>query len=99
MAVVNEQVVRWSYALRSQGSKAITYTESALHPDFKTAFVNFAGFVMFGSMILNPITSYLVQNYMVPKPGEGPSMDTMEKKRKLWLRVLRSFLDGRAFFE
>jgi hypothetical protein len=58
----------------------MSYTESALYPDFKTAFVNFAGSAMFGSMLFNPLTSYVLKNYIVPKPGEGPSMDAMENK-------------------
>lgn len=86
MAGVNSQVVRWSYALRSQGSNSISYTESALHPDFKTAFVNYVGLAMIGSMMLNPLTSYVMKNYMIPKPGEGPSMEAMENKRELMPR-------------
>jgi short subunit dehydrogenase-like uncharacterized protein len=82
MALVNSQVVRWSYALRSQGSPTVTFKEYALHPDFKTAFVNYAGLAMFGSMLFNPLTSYVVERYLIPKPGEGPSMEAMEKKRE-----------------
>jgi hypothetical protein len=82
MALVNSQVVRWSYALRSQGSASITYKEYALNPDFKTAFVNYAGMAMVGSMLFNPITSYVMQNYLIPKPGEGPSLEAMEDKRE-----------------
>lgn len=81
MAMVNGQVVRWSYALRGQGSKSLVYTESALHPNFQTAFVNYVGLAMFGSLLFNPLTCYLVEKYMIPKPGDGPSMDAMERKR------------------
>jgi hypothetical protein len=82
MAVVNQQVVRWTHALRSQGSKYTTYKEVALHPDFKTAFTNTAGLVMFGSMLFNPVTAYLLKKYVVTQPGDGPSLEAMEKKRK-----------------
>jgi hypothetical protein len=82
MALVNEQVVRWSYALRSQGLHSITYTEAAWYPDFQTAFVNYVGFFMFASMLFNPITSQVLKNYVLPKPGQGPSMKDMETKRR-----------------
>jgi short subunit dehydrogenase-like uncharacterized protein len=82
MAMVNSQVVRWSYALRSAtGPSTMTYTESQLHPNFATAMVNYAGLAMFGSMLLNPLTLYLTKTYLIPKPGEGPSMVAMETKR------------------
>lgn len=82
MAAVNADVVRWTYALRSEGSYSMSYTEYALNPDFKTAFVSYAGMAMLGSMLFNPITSYVLENYLVPKPGEGPSIEAMENKRK-----------------
>jgi hypothetical protein len=82
MALVNEQVVRWSYALRSQGQNSITYTEAAWYPDFQTAFVNYVGLFMFVSMLFNPITSQVLKNYVLPKPGQGPSMKDMETKRE-----------------
>lgn len=82
MAVVNQQVVRWSYALRSQGSKYTTYKEVAVQPDFKTAFATTAGMVMLGSMLFNPVTAYLLKKYAVTQPGDGPSMNAMLNKRE-----------------
>jgi short subunit dehydrogenase-like uncharacterized protein len=84
MAMVNSQVVRWSYALRSESStqsSTMTYSESQLHPTFATAVVNYAGLGMFGSLLFNPLTLYLTKAYLIPKPGEGPTMVAMETKR------------------
>lgn len=80
MAAVNSQVVRWSHALLGHGSRLASYREASLDPDFKTAFVNYMSLLMAGSMLFNPISLSLVQKRMVPKPGEGPSMESMEKK-------------------
>ena len=97
MSVVNAQVVRWSHALlQSQGgiisgsSKPITisYTEAQLQPDFKTAFVNYAGMLMAGSMLFNPVTLYLLKHFVIPKPGEGPSMSAMESKSMYCLDLM-----------
>lgn len=88
MATVNARVAAWSYAVRSsKGSqqerkRRATYDEALLLPDFKTAFCSLASFVMFASALLNPITRYLLQQYVLPKPGEGPSFEDMEKKSK-----------------
>ena len=80
MAAVNSQVVRWSHALLGHGSRSATYREASLDSDFKTAFVNYMSLLMAGSMLFNPITLSLAQKMMIPKPGEGPSMERMEKK-------------------
>lgn len=84
MALVNSQVVRWSYALQSTMSHAntFTYSESVVHTNFSTAYVNYVGMILFGSMLFNPITAYLMKHYLLPKPGDGPSMQNMENKRK-----------------
>ena len=82
MATVNAEVARWGYAFRQSGSKSATYSESMVYPDFKTAFVNYLGFLFFGTALFNPITSRLLKNYAMPKPGDGPSLDAMENKRK-----------------
>ena len=77
MAPVNAQVVRWSHALRSQGSYSLTYRETFLMPDFKSAFVSYMGLNIFGVALLNPLTRRLVHK-MIPAPGQGPAMDVME---------------------
>jgi hypothetical protein len=88
MAVVNFQVARWSHALRCKGSKTMTYSEVAVHPDFPTAFTNVAFLAMFGTMLLNPITATMLKVFVIPKPGDGPSMDQMENKSKFCCHLL-----------
>jgi short subunit dehydrogenase-like uncharacterized protein len=83
MAGVNAGVVKWSHALRQQGSKELTYREMSVCPDWKTAVTQYTGFIMFGSLLLNPITGYLMKQYVLPKPGEGPSRDSMLRKHFL----------------
>jgi short subunit dehydrogenase-like uncharacterized protein len=95
MALVNSQVVRWSYALRSiigtshkdttSHDNTITYSESVVHTNAATAYVNYVGMILFGSMLLNPVTAYIMKQYLLPKPGDGPSMKSMENKRKFFL--------------
>jgi short subunit dehydrogenase-like uncharacterized protein len=84
MAVVNFQVARWSHALRCKGSKTLKYSEVAVHPDFPTAFTNVAFLAMFGTMLLNPITATILMKFVIPKPGDGPSMEQMENKSKFF---------------
>jgi short subunit dehydrogenase-like uncharacterized protein len=78
MAGVNSDVARWSYALRSAGSRSLIYREYAAMADFKSAFTLYAQLLIFGSMLFNPITRSFLKHTVLPKPGEGPSMSDME---------------------
>lgn len=83
MAYVNAEVIEWSRALRSEGLESLTYRESYILPDFKSAFVAHMGLVMLGSLLLNPLTSSFLRRFVIPKSGEGPSMEDMEQKNYL----------------
>jgi short subunit dehydrogenase-like uncharacterized protein len=83
MATVNYEIVRWSHALRSEGCESLVYRETAITPDFKTAFVTNLGFVMLVSMFLNPLTLSLVKRFVIPQPGDGPGIEAMEKEHYL----------------
>lgn len=83
MAGVNSGVVRWSHALRQQGSKDLTYREMAVCPDWKSAAVQYTGLIVLGSLLLNPVTAGLMKRYVLPKPGEGPGLDEMLHKHFL----------------
>lgn len=74
MTVVNTEVVKRSHALRSKGNQKLKYRESAIYPDFKTAFVNWFGLIAFGTVLFTPIRGWLI-----PKPGEGPGRKSMER--------------------
>jgi short subunit dehydrogenase-like uncharacterized protein len=80
MAAVNGSIVRWSHALRQSGSPALTYREYQVCPDFKSAFVNYASLALLGTMLLNPLTLPLMKRFVLPKPGDGPSMKKMLHK-------------------
>jgi len=82
MSVVNADIVKRSTALR-QISKNVVYRESAAFPDFKTAFCTHIGTIMFMTALLNPITSTLLQKFVLPKPGQGPPRNVMENKHFL----------------
>jgi len=84
MAPVNAKVVRWSHALRQAGAHSLVYRESCLCGDWKTAFVSYTGLIMFGSMLLNPVTrGWLSRFGGLPQPGQGPSMKNMQDKHYL----------------
>ena len=57
----------------------MAYSESQISPDFKTAFVNYVILIVFVTALLNPISGYFLHRFILPKPGEGPSMKKMEK--------------------
>lgn len=83
MAGVNSEVVGWSHALRSKGSKTLVYREMRVNKDFNAAFVSHAQLLMFFSALLNPVTGTLLKKYVLPKPGDGPSLSNMEDKHYL----------------
>jgi short subunit dehydrogenase-like uncharacterized protein len=82
MAPVNAAVVEWSQAQRRHKSPLV-YRETSACADWKSAATMYIGMIMFGGMLLNPITSYLLKNYVLPKSGGGPSSTDMFKKHFL----------------
>jgi short subunit dehydrogenase-like uncharacterized protein len=83
MAVVNAKVIRWSLALMQQGSPKISYRECAVHKDFYTAFCGHFGQFLLGSLLLNPFTKWLAFRFLLPQPGQGPSLKSMEETNYL----------------
>jgi short subunit dehydrogenase-like uncharacterized protein len=77
MSIINQDVVSWSQALR--GGMPLKYSEVAVNPDLKTAIVGYFQLVLFITAILNPFTKFLLRTFALPRPGEGPSMENMEK--------------------
>jgi short subunit dehydrogenase-like uncharacterized protein len=77
MATVNAEIVKRSVALR-QKSKNVKYSELQVSPDFKTAFCNQFGVIAFVTALFNPFTRYILK-LVLPKAGEGPSREAMEK--------------------
>ena len=83
MAVVNAKIIRWTHALRQQGSQKVSYREVVVHADFKTAFCSHVGLMVSGSLLLNPVTKWLAHLVFLPRPGQGPSLETMENTNYL----------------
>ena len=79
MTIVNGEVVKRSIALKGKGNTSVTYREGMMFDDFKTAFVNTFGLYMGLTALLNPVSGTLVRKFVIPKPGQGPSMKAMEK--------------------
>mmetsp|Transcript_10196 Transcript_10196/g.16298 ORF Transcript_10196/g.16298 Transcript_10196/m.16298 type:complete len:562 (-) Transcript_10196:157-1842(-) len=79
MAAVNFQVLGWSQALSGSGTP-LAYSESQVSPDFKSAFVNYMGLIVLFTCMLNPFTGYLLHQFILPRPGEGPPLEKMESE-------------------
>jgi short subunit dehydrogenase-like uncharacterized protein len=79
MSQVNYQVLSWTQSLFGRENVPLAYSESQISPDFKTAFANYAVLNVFFTALLNPVTSYVLRSYVLPKPGQGPSLEKMEK--------------------
>ena len=80
IAVSNTRVVRRSAALLETKQEGygvnFTYQEHAFYKKFKTAFLVTCVTLMFGLILKTPVRKLV--RPLLPKPGEGPSEDTME---------------------
>ena len=92
MSFINADVVAWSHALR--GGTPLSYSEVLVSPDFKTAFVSYFMLMLLFTGLLNPITKNILSKYILPKPGEGPTMEEMEKKNFLLVSTLGTGTKG-----
>ena len=92
MSLVNFDVVAWSQALR--GAAPLKYSEIAVYPDFKTAFVSYFNLVLLFTGILNPVSKALFAK-VLPKPGEGPEFETMENDSFLTVTCVGTGKSGR----
>lgn len=86
MAMINAQICRWSHALQSSDSSPVihnvTYSEAAIYPDFKTAFVGYMSLLFLFSFAANPVTRPLL-DYVAPQQGSGPDAVKMNTKHFL----------------
>lgn len=79
MSVANLKVLSWTHALFGRTNTPLAYSEALISPDFQTAFVSYAGLIVLGTAMLNPVSGYFLFKYLLPKPGEGPSLKKMEE--------------------
>ena len=78
MAMVMCNCVRRSNVLNNYSPKLV-YREATVYPNFMAGFVNVMSLVVLGTVLMCPPLSYLMQKYVLPKPGEGPSEAEMDK--------------------
>ena len=79
MSYINVEVVKRSHALREGGAPSLRYTEAAGKPNWGTAFVETVGMLAFFTALLSPHFKYLLQNYVLPKPGQGPTEKQLDR--------------------
>lgn len=79
MSAVNLRVLSWTQALFGRNSTPLAYSEAQLSPDFMTAFVSYAGLIVVATALLNPLSGFFLHKYLLPKPGEGPTLEKMEQ--------------------
>jgi len=78
MASVNCNCVRRSNAINGYGKK-LSYNESKVFPGFMAGFTEIVSLFFFVNCVLFPPTKYILQKFLLPKPGEGPSEEKLEK--------------------
>lgn len=77
MSLGNLEIVRRSNAILNFGEN-LHYEEGMAYPNFFMGFLSTSGLFLLGTCFFNgPIFSFL-RSYVLPKPGEGPSVETME---------------------
>lgn len=78
MAGVNANAVKRSNALLGYGNK-VQYCEGLAFPGLCGAVMYLMGLMLFGLSLFIPPVRWLMRKYILPKPGEGPSAEAMEK--------------------
>mmetsp|Transcript_31700 Transcript_31700/g.43493 ORF Transcript_31700/g.43493 Transcript_31700/m.43493 type:complete len:491 (-) Transcript_31700:58-1530(-) len=78
MASVMANCVKRSNAVLGYGPN-VKYSEAVVYPNFFAGFVNVATMFVFGLSLFNPLLQYLLQKYVLPAPGQGPSTETMDR--------------------
>mmetsp|Transcript_58644 Transcript_58644/g.143408 ORF Transcript_58644/g.143408 Transcript_58644/m.143408 type:complete len:538 (+) Transcript_58644:197-1810(+) len=79
MAGANAPVVRKTNAVLNYLYGAnCSYREVQAVPNLAVGWLGMAGFGLFGALIAFPPTRWFLLNYVLPKPGEGPSKEIQE---------------------
>lgn len=79
MAMVMANCIRRSFALNKYSSKLL-YREFIVYPSFMAGVVQLIGMLLIGMAIMIPPLKWLfLSTGLIPKPGEGPSIETMDK--------------------
>eukprot|EP00211_Chloroparvula_japonica_P002742 CAMPEP_0119143678 /NCGR_PEP_ID=MMETSP1310-20130426/34669_1 /TAXON_ID=464262 /ORGANISM="Genus nov. species nov., Strain RCC2339" /LENGTH=503 /DNA_ID=CAMNT_0007135323 /DNA_START=40 /DNA_END=1551 /DNA_ORIENTATION=+ len=78
MAMVMGNCVRRSNAV-NQYSKRLVYNEQIVFPNFFAGFVYMTQMIMFANALFFPPLKYLLRNFVLPAPGQGPSEADMDR--------------------
>lgn len=78
MAGVNANAVKRSNALNQYGNKLV-YSEGLSFSSLFSAVIYFLSMVLFGIALFIPPIRWLLREYVLPKPGEGMTMEEMKK--------------------
>jgi len=77
MAMVMCNCVRRSNVLNNYNSKLV-YKEAAVYPSFMAGYCNVMSLIVLGTVLMCPPLKVIMQKYVLPKPGEGPSEAEMD---------------------
>jgi len=79
MAMVMANCVRRSFALNRYSPKMV-YREFAVYPSFMAGVVTLIGMMLIGlAIMIPPLKWLLLETGFIPKPGQGPSVASMDK--------------------
>lgn len=79
MAMVMANCVRRSFALNKYSAKLV-YREHVVYPSFMAGVVQLIGMMLIGMAIMIPPLKWLfLSTGLIPKPGEGPSEESMDR--------------------
>eukprot|EP00053_Salpingoeca_punica_P009205 m.82470 g.82470 ORF g.82470 m.82470 type:complete len:484 (+) comp14920_c0_seq1:129-1580(+) len=78
MAMVMANCVRRSNAVNGYG-RNVTYKEALVYPGLMAGVVNTIQNLVFATMLFCPPLRAFMTRFVLPKPGEGPSVETMDK--------------------
>eukprot|EP00697_Spironema_sp_BW2_P009554 gnl/Spiro4/24506_TR12145_c0_g1_i1.p1 gnl/Spiro4/24506_TR12145_c0_g1~~gnl/Spiro4/24506_TR12145_c0_g1_i1.p1 ORF type:complete len:504 (-),score=88.61 gnl/Spiro4/24506_TR12145_c0_g1_i1:118-1629(-) len=77
MAAVNVNCVRRSNAMLGYGPQLV-YEEAVVYPSFFAGFVTNIGLLILGTSFFCPPLLWVLQKFVLPAPGQGPSKASME---------------------
>ena len=83
MASVMANCVRRSNAVNNYSAKLV-YSEATVYASFMAGFIAILQLVVLGTALFNPPLNWLLASYVLPKPGEGPSEESMKRG---WLKI------------
>lgn len=78
MTPVNVACVKRSNTVNHYSEKFL-YREGLVFPNFGAAFVTVMTLIVFGTALTIPPVQWLLRKFVLPAPGQGPSVKTMDE--------------------